>query len=82
VVPPPEAELLAVAAAEALSGDLVGVDLLPTAAGGWTVLEVNGAADFTAAYSLGEEVFSATRRALTERATLLAAAAVPTHSYV
>ena len=81
VVPPPEAELLAVAAAEALGGDLVGVDLLPTAAGGWTVLEVNGAADFTAAYSLGEEVFSAARRALTERAALLAAASAPAHSY-
>ena len=35
VVPPPEAELLAVAAAEALGGDLVGVDLLPTPDGGW-----------------------------------------------
>ena len=84
VVPPPEAEVLGVAAAEALGGDLVGVDLLPTPEGGWTVLEVNGAADFTAAYSLGEEVFSAARRALTERAELLAAAtiAVPDHSYV
>ena len=84
VVPPPEAEALGVAAAEALGGDLVGVDLLPTPEGGWTVLEVNGAADFTAAYSLGEEVFSAARRALTERAELLAAAtaAVPDHSYV
>jgi glutathione synthase/RimK-type ligase-like ATP-grasp enzyme len=74
VVPPPDAEALAVAAAEALGGDLVGVDLLPTPDGAWTVLEVNGAADFTAAYSLGEEVFSAARRALTERAALLAAA--------
>jgi hypothetical protein len=48
------------------------------------VLEVNGAADFTAAYSLGEEVFSAVRRMLTERAALLAAAAAaaePLHSY-
>ena len=40
--------------------------------GGWVVLEVNGAADFTAAYSLGEEVYSAARRALTGRAALLA----------
>ena len=56
-------EALAVAAAEALGGDLVGVDLLPTTRGGWAVLEVNGAADFTAAYSLGEEVFAAARRA-------------------
>jgi RimK family alpha-L-glutamate ligase len=84
VVPPPEAETLALAAAEALGGDLVGVDLLPTPEGGWTVLEVNGAADFTAAYSLGEEVFSAARRALTDRAALLAAAneaAEAAHSY-
>jgi RimK family alpha-L-glutamate ligase len=82
VVPPPEAEVLAVAAAEAIRGDLVGVDLLPTAEGRWTVLEVNGAADFTAAYSLGEEVFTAVRRMLTERAALLAAAAAePVHSY-
>ena len=73
VVPPPDAEVLAVAAAEALGGDLMGVDLLPTPDGGWTVLEVNGAADFTAAYSLGEEVFTAARRALTERAARLAA---------
>ena len=84
VVPPPEAETLALVAAEALGGDLVGVDLLPTPEGGWTVLEVNGAADFTAAYSLGEEVFSAARRALTDRAALLAAAneaAEAAHSY-
>jgi RimK family alpha-L-glutamate ligase len=82
VVPPPEAELLAVAAAEAVGGDLVGVDLLPTPCGGWTVLEVNGAADFTAAYSLGEEVYSAARRALMDRASLLVAAAEAAHSYV
>jgi RimK family alpha-L-glutamate ligase len=82
VVPPPDAEALALAAAEALGGDLVGVDLLPTQDGGWIVLEVNGAADFTAAYSLGEEVFSAARRALSDRAALIAAAAAePAHSY-
>ena len=82
--PPPDACELALAAAEAVGGDLVGVDLLPTPEGGWTVLEVNGAADFTAAYSLGEEVFSAARRALTDRAALLAAAgeaAQAAHAY-
>jgi len=65
--PAREARELAVAAAEAVGGDLVGVDLLPCGDGGWTVLEVNGAADFTAAYSLGEEVFSAVRAALLRR---------------
>ena len=47
------------------------------------MLEVNGAADFTAAYSLGEEVFSAVRRVLADRAARLRAGATPApaHSY-
>jgi hypothetical protein len=45
------------------------------------VLEVNGAADFTAAYSLGEEVFAAARRSLSHRASLLAAAREPARLY-
>src|SRR4051812_39404571 len=49
VDPPPEARELAVAAAEAVGGDLVGVDLLPTA-DGYTVLELNGAVDFNDTY--------------------------------
>lgn len=57
VVPPPEAIAAAVAAAEAISGDVVAVDLLPTETGGFQVLEVNGAADFTPEYSLGRDVF-------------------------
>jgi [lysine-biosynthesis-protein LysW]--L-2-aminoadipate ligase len=48
--PVPEARSLAVAAAAAVGADLVGVDLMP-AAGGWVVLELNGAADFDARYS-------------------------------
>lgn len=63
-VPPPLACELALAASAAVDGDLVGVDLLPTEDGGWTVLEVNGAADFNAAYSLGTEIFGAIRSAL------------------
>jgi glutathione synthase/RimK-type ligase-like ATP-grasp enzyme len=66
-IPPAEACRLALAAAEAVGGDLVGIDLLP-AGGGWTVLEVNGAVDFTGAYGLGSEVFSAAREALLGRA--------------
>ena len=63
--PPPEACELAVAAAAALGGDLVGVDLLPDARGGWTVLEINGAVDFTHEYSLdGGDVFAEVAQAL------------------
>jgi RimK family alpha-L-glutamate ligase len=63
--PPEEARALAVAAAESLGGDLVGVDLLPDGKGGWTVLEVNGAVDFTHEYSLpGRDVFADVAEAL------------------
>lgn len=56
----------AVAAAEAIGGDLVGVDLLPTADGGYVVLELNGAVDFTAEYSLDRDVFAAAAEALVQ----------------
>jgi RimK family alpha-L-glutamate ligase len=62
--PPPQARELALAAATAVGGDLVGVDLLPVPGGGYTVLEVNGAVDFAAVYSLGTDVFEAVRAAL------------------
>ncbi len=64
VSPPPEASAVAIAAAAAIGGDLVGVDLLPADAGTWVVLEVNGAVDFTSAYSLGDDVFAAACAAL------------------
>jgi RimK family alpha-L-glutamate ligase len=64
--PPPAASKLALAAAEAIGGDLVGIDLLPLPAGGYVVLELNGAVDFTAAYSLNSDVFLAARSALLE----------------
>ncbi|HEX3807477.1 MAG TPA: hypothetical protein VHV52_11935 [Gaiellaceae bacterium] len=57
VVPPPEACELAIAAAQAVDGALVGIDLLPADLGTWVVLEVNGAVDFTSAYSIGDDVF-------------------------
>jgi RimK family alpha-L-glutamate ligase len=61
---PPAARAIALAATAACGSDLVGVDLLPTPEGGWTVLEINGAVDFTPAYSRGD-VFSAVVTALT-----------------
>jgi RimK family alpha-L-glutamate ligase len=64
VAPPSEACELALAAAEAVGGDLVGIDLLPVAGDGWLVLEVNGAVDFNGCYSLDVEVFSAVETAL------------------
>jgi [lysine-biosynthesis-protein LysW]---L-2-aminoadipate ligase len=65
-VPPPAAAALALAAAAAIGGDLVGVDLLPVD-DGWTVLEVNGAVDFTPAYADGD-VFDAAVAALLDAA--------------
>jgi len=64
VLPPPEACELALAAAEAVGGDLVGVDLLPLPGNAWIVIEVNGAVDFTSTYSLGDEIFAAIRSAM------------------
>ncbi|HEX3056945.1 MAG TPA: hypothetical protein VHP82_12490 [Gaiellaceae bacterium] len=56
--PPPLACSLALSAAAAVRGDLVGVDLLPTS-GGFVVSEVNGAVDFHAYYALDvEDVFA------------------------
>jgi RimK family alpha-L-glutamate ligase len=67
VYPPAEACELALAAADAIGGDLVGVDLLPDESGSWTIIEVNGAVDFTGAYSLGDEIFAAVRASLLAR---------------
>lgn len=63
--PPADACRLAVDAARAVGTDLVGVDLLPDSTGGWVVLELNGAVDFTSEYSLdGADVFEAAAGAL------------------
>jgi RimK family alpha-L-glutamate ligase len=75
--PPAEACELAIEAAAVLGGDLVGVDLLPDEEGGWTVLEVNGAVDFTSEYSLdGCDVFAEVARALAPAQLLEVAGAV------
>jgi glutathione synthase/RimK-type ligase-like ATP-grasp enzyme len=68
VVPPPIACELAVAAAAAIGGDLVGVDLLPLGPRRYVVLEINAAVDFTSDYSVGEDVFDGVVSALVRRA--------------
>jgi glutathione synthase/RimK-type ligase-like ATP-grasp enzyme len=50
--PPALAQSLALSAAAAIGGDLIGVDLLPTG-NGFVIAELNGAVDFRAWYSLG-----------------------------
>jgi [lysine-biosynthesis-protein LysW]--L-2-aminoadipate ligase len=68
VAPPPRAASLALAAARALGAELVGVDLLPVDDRDWTILELNGAVDFTREYSLhGSDVFEAAVHAVTRR---------------
>lgn len=63
-VPPPEAAELAVAAGSAIGADFMGVDLL-MGPHGYVVLEVNGAVDFDARYSLaGSDVHAEAARAL------------------
>jgi len=64
VSPPPEAQAVALAAAAAIDGDLVGVDLVPADLGTCVVLELNGAVDFSTAYSLDGDVFAAAVEAL------------------
>jgi glutathione synthase/RimK-type ligase-like ATP-grasp enzyme len=52
VTPPALAKTLALEAAAAIRGDLVGIDLLPLGEG-FVVSEVNGAVDFKLRYALG-----------------------------
>jgi RimK family alpha-L-glutamate ligase len=64
VAPPAEACEVALAAAAAVRGDLVGIDLLPDGHGGWIVLEVNGAVDFNGLYARDGDVFDTVRTLL------------------
>jgi [lysine-biosynthesis-protein LysW]--L-2-aminoadipate ligase len=50
--PPPDACAIALAAAEVTGAALVGVDLLPDEFGRWTIVELNGAVEFTPEYAL------------------------------
>ena len=59
VAPDAEARALALAGARVAGADLVGVDLLRTPDGTFSVLELNGAVDFDATYALpGEDVYA------------------------
>lgn len=66
VEPPPIAQALALAAAQAAHADLVGVDLLPTPNGGFLVLELNGAVDFRPLYAPNRNVYADVVAALLE----------------
>ena len=55
VRPSRAAVAVAIAAARATGATLVGVDLLPNGRGGWLVVEINGAVDFTHEYALAPE---------------------------
>ena len=61
---PRQACELALIAAQVVGSALVGVDLVPDAEGGWTVIEVNGAVEFTGEYQLAGDVFADVARAL------------------
>ena len=66
--PPHDAGLVAVEAARAIGASLVGVDLLPDGFGGWVVVELNGAVEFTSEYADWHDVFAETSSALVREA--------------
>ena len=73
--PPPVARRLAIEAAAAIRGDLVGIDLLPLGEG-FVVSEVNGAVDFRPTYAQGPgDVFRSAVHELLRVAQLRRAAA-------
>jgi RimK family alpha-L-glutamate ligase len=72
--PPAQACELALAAARAAGAALVGVDLVPDGEGGWTVLELNGAVEFTSEYQLAGDVFVDVVRGLGHHALAVLAA--------
>jgi gamma-F420-2:alpha-L-glutamate ligase len=71
--PPRVACELALTAARAAGAALVGVDLVLDLRGRWTILELNGAVEFTAEYKTDGDVFDCAASALARRAEQLAA---------
>ena len=71
--PPRAACEIALAAARAAGAALVGVDLVPDAEGDWTVIELNGAVEFTHEYEPGGDVFASASGALVRSAAHFAA---------
>lgn len=63
-LPEANACALAVAAAAAVGADLVGVDLMPLRDGGYTVIELNGAADFDPLYRPDGDIYARVAEAL------------------
>jgi RimK family alpha-L-glutamate ligase len=76
VAPPADACEVALAAAAAVRGDLVGIDLLPDGHGGWVVLEVNGAVDFNGLYGQDGDVFETVRTSLLDARSSVAVEAL------
>ena len=66
--PPVEAGEVALEAARASGAAFVGVDLLPVDDGGWSVIELNGAVEFTREYSPWSDVFEDAAGALADAA--------------
>jgi hypothetical protein len=52
----------------------VGVDLVPDVAGGWTIIELNGAVEFTDEYNVTEDVFDVAAAGLAHAAAGVVAA--------
>ena len=71
--PPQEACEVALAAARAAGAALVGVDLVRGLDGGWIVIELNGAVEFTSEYQPGGDVFSDVAGSLARHAFALLA---------
>jgi glutathione synthase/RimK-type ligase-like ATP-grasp enzyme len=61
-------------AARAAGTALVGVDLVPDADGNWTVIELNGAVEFTHEYQPGGNIFAEVASVLARRAVDVLAA--------